>query len=181
MATKKQTKWTIFSNEINDEVLNYAKEEIVGWRKDWYGEKDITINDISEEDAYKKAYELNDLFFEDEMVNLNKRLDYQIVAIVDMGLWSRRCNGYKVLGNNLNNIFDIAKNYDEIEFFCDKQNLCANLSHHDGTHYVTFRLATKVDAITLGEKWANKEIEFGDLYKYSRSLRGEVADIYGWQ
>lgn len=181
MATNKQTKWTIFSNEINDEVLKYAKEEIVNWRKDWYGEKDITINDISEEEAYEKAYELNDMFFEAEMVNLDKRLDYQIVAIVDMGRWCGRCNGYKVMGDNLNNIFDLAQNYDQIDFFCDKQNLRANLSHHDGTHYITFRLATKVDADILGEKWVNNEIEFEDLYKYSRSLRGEVADIFGWK
>ena len=90
-------------------------------------------------DVNTAVYEDIDMWFDDERLNLNKKLDGRILCIADMGLWNGRKSGYKILGNNLNEVLTCGIGCDEKEVYCDGRNVLAKGYHHDGRNYVEFR------------------------------------------
>lgn len=157
------------------------------WR-DGYKEY-LEINGLDEEDAdneYKLLnwmHETNADYLDDEIANLNKRLDGRILAIGDLGLWYGRRNGYKILGNNLNEIFNINESgFDVAEFYSDGHDILGRECHHDGTNYFTFRMIREdrnvdnlLDAIYSGEEISKQKLNY-----YTKSIHEDVANIYGW-
>jgi len=116
-----------------------------------------------------------DFHWDDEVGNLNREVDSDIIAIVDMGLWDGRHNGYKILGNKLNDIMYCGNGDKEIWY--DGKNVCGSISHHDGCHYVTFRKIKRgVNRNNLISKVLNGE----DVSRLTVSLKKDVCEIYGW-
>lgn len=138
---------------------------------------------IDDYDVETYMCETNDMYLDDEKMNLNKTLDGRILVIADLGLWSGRKQGYKILGKNLNNIFDInSRGFDSAEFYGDGYNIKGIEHHHDGTNYYEYRVIREdrdvdklLDAIYNGEEVTRKKINY-----YTRSLYKDVAKIYGW-
>lgn len=116
----------------------------------------------------------------DERMNLDKRIDGVVMAFADLGLWDGRRQGYKILGHNINGIFNVSE--DENEWYGDGFNIRSSLTHHDGTHHVLYRVAKDIDeAERIGELICNREIDEAGFRKKTRSLYPYVAEIYGWK
>ena len=128
-------------------------------------------------------YENNEYLY-DEKANLNKEIDGRILIIADLGLWDGRKSGYKILGNNVNEIFNISnRGWDFAEFYGDGYNIKGIEWHHDGTNYYEYRVIREnrnienlLDAIYNGEEISRKKMNY-----YTKSLYPYVAQIYGWR
>lgn len=116
----------------------------------------------------------------DERMNLDKRIDGVVMAFADLGFWNGRRLGYKILGHNINGIFNVSE--DDNEWYGDGFNIRGNLTHHDGTHHVLYRVAKDIyEAEHIGELIFNREIDEAGFRKKTRSLYPYVAEIYGWK
>ena len=163
----------IYSNlDINEEDWREGFEE---WIEDNCLNKD-------EEDLSEYIQHTLDIYLEDEYANLNKECG-DIIAIADLGFWDGRKSGYQVIRNHkLNGIFDVLGSYDYFKFYCDRYDVKAELYHHDGVHYITFRLIKpNVNIDFLKNKlYEQEEVTQKEITKYTSSLRPYVKKIYGW-
>ena len=131
-----------------------AKKHTTIWKS--YGMYDLKEMEQAEQDARENLkengfedwetvdvtdtiYEEIDMYFDDEKSNLFKILDGRILCIADMGFWDGRRTGYKILGNNLNEVLTCGIGCDEKEIYCDAYNVYAQGYHHDGRNHVEFR------------------------------------------
>lgn len=167
--------WSNMNLDVND------------WKDDYkeFLESNEIEGDPDDENAiWDWMNEMNSEYLDDERVNLNKALDGRILIIADLGLWNGRRPAYKILGNNISNIFDInSRGFDYAEFYGDGHNIRASESHHDGTNFYEYRVIREdrnidnlLDAIYHGEKISRSKMNY-----YTKSLYGDVAKIYGWR
>lgn len=136
----------------------------------------------NDDDLYGWMIETNDMYLEDEQMNLNKEVDGRILCIADLGLWNGRKSGYKILGNNINTIFNIG-DFDYAEFYGDNHNIRAVEHHHDGTNYYLYRVIREdrnIDNL-LNDIYNGEEITSSKLNYYTKSLYKDVANVYGWR
>lgn len=138
----------------------------------------------NDDDLYNWMIEINDEYLGDEKMNLDKQVDGRILIIGDLGFWNGRKDGYKILGTNIKEIFNInSRGFDYAEFYGDGSDIRATEHHHDGTNYYLYRIIREdrnidklLDAIYNGE-----EITSSKLNYYTKSLYKEVAKVYGWR
>ena len=162
--------------------------DIKDW-KDGYKEyleiNEMDDKDPDDEDAiYEWMVETNDMYLDDEHANLNKEIDGRILVIADLGLWNGRKQGYKLLGTNINTIFNInSRGFDYAEFYGDGYNIRATEHHHDGTNHYLYRVIREdrnidnlLNAIYNGEEITNSKLNY-----YTKSLYKDVANVYGWR
>ena len=135
----------------------------------------------TEENVTQEIYYRIDQWFEDEVLNLNKRLEGRILAIASMGLWNGRKTGYKILGNNLNEVVSCGIGCDEKHVYCDSYNVVAEGYHHDGRNYVEFReIREDKDVDKLLDKIYNQEpVSRAEIRRYTKSLRPYIKKLYG--
>lgn len=119
-------------------------------------------------------------YLDDEIANLNKRLDDYIIVIADLGLWNGRKTAYKISRANLNAIFNAADDY--TEFYGDGREIRATGYHHDGTNYYLFRQLRpgRDPEKLLDDIYNGREISPQKLNYYTRSIYKDVATVYGW-
>lgn len=143
--------------------------------------KENDFEDWETVDVTDTIYEEIDMWFEDEQSNLFKILDGRILCIADMGLWNGRRTGYKILGNNLNEILTAGIGCDEKEIYCDAYNVYAQGYHHDGRNHVEFREIREDRNIeNLTDKiFSNQPVTRREINYYTRSLRPYIKQIYG--
>ena len=162
--------------------------DIEDWREDykeWLEINEINDRDPEDEDDIRDwMYETNSEYLYDEQMNLNKVIDGRILIIGDLGLWHGRVSGYKLLGNNIKEIFNInSRGFDYADFYGDGYNIRATEAHHDGVNHYLYRVIREdrnidnlLDAIYRGE-----EISRSKLNYYTKSLYKYVKEIYGWR
>ena len=160
----------------------------------------LNINPDDWKDGYKEFIETNELdtdpdnenklweyiddeitrYLEDEHANLDKPTEGRILAIADLGLWNGRKQGYKILDETVNSIFDISEDYNE--YYSDGYNIKATCVHHDGTNYIEYRVIREDRNIhnLLADIYDGKEITRKQLNYYTKSLHPYVAKVYGW-
>ena len=119
----------------------------------------------------------------DEKLNLNVSIEGPIIAIANLGLWSGRRQGYKILQHNVKSIFDIYSDYNI--WFSDGKNVRSNQTHHDGLNRILFRELrgdrdTEAIERFLHEVKSGYEISPQKLAAYTRSIHPYVAKVYGW-
>ena len=172
-------KHIIWSNNIDlNDWASYLEEELSN--KIMKGKKEEGEK-FSEVEKYELVCNLNDEYFEDEKINLNQPLPNRIVAIANLGLWNGRKTGYKILGDNLNEILQ-GFGCDFIEVYSDGYNIKFKGVHHDGKNYMEFRLIKNTENIDnlLNDIYEGKEISRSKLSYYTSSLLPYVAKFYGW-
>lgn len=129
---------------------------------------------------YSQCVSLNQSYFGDEFSNLNQPLGNYVVAFACLGLWNGVKSGYKVLGKNLNTIFQVSA--DSNTYYYDRYNVRATCVHHDGTNEILFRkLKDGIDK-TWFENYMyqnNYELDSNQLSRYTDSLVPYVKSIYG--
>jgi hypothetical protein len=140
-----------------------------------------TVENITEETITDEIYFQIDQNFRGETMNLDKRLNGRILCIADMGLWNGRRTGYKILGNNLNEILTAGIGCDEKEVYCDGRNVLATGYHHDGSNSVEFReiREDKNIDVLLNKLYNNEEVTRKEINRYTKSLRPYIEKIYG--
>ena len=148
--------------------------------KEWLEED--AVENITEEKITDEVYFQIDMDFNAEISNLDKQLDGRIIAIADMGLWYGRRQGYKILGNNLNEVVSSSIGCDEKEVYCDAYNVRAVGYHHDGRNYVLYRELREDRNIDnfLAKIYNNETISSSTLNYYTKSLRPYVQQVYGF-
>ena len=139
------------------------------------------VENITEETITNEVYFQIDMNFGDARLNLDKQLDGRILCIANMGLWNGRRTGYKILGNNLNEVLTSSIGCDEKEVYCDGRNVLAKGYHHDGRNYVEFREIREDRNIEnlLTKLYNNEEVTRKEINYYTRSLRPHIKQIYG--
>ena len=123
---------------------------------------------------------------DDEKINLSVTVDETIIAIADVGRWNGRVRGYKLLGHCLNGIFNCWDSCEYMKLWCDGYNVLGKGSHHDGTNYIKFRKfapgintvnRTRVTNAIYTDNPASDKL----ISRYTRSIRPNVAKVYGWK
>ena len=149
------------------------------WREEWTQYQREWREDDSYEPTDEEWYEEVTNTLGDEKMNLNKEIEGVIIAFADLGLWNGRKQGYRIMGTNINNIFDVSADHNE--WYGDGNNIRSIHAHHDGTNYVLFRVAKNMEsAKRICEKIYNGEIDEKGFRKRTKSLYPYVAKIYGW-
>jgi hypothetical protein len=118
---------------------------------------------------------------EDERLNLSADIPGNgcIIAVIDAGRWNGRYISATLCGYSPAHIFDLAE--DDNEYYCDGLNVCARLAHHDGTHYVTYRVAPDIEtARRIVDGLQSGRISARTAMRQTKSLAPHVAKIYGW-
>ena len=139
--------------------------------------------DLSEDDALKSAYDLNDDYLSDELENLNVDVGSAIVVIADLGLWDGHHAACKTIGSNLKDCFSVSFG-DDIDWFVEDGELKIRDVHHDGTNVYLFR--TWKDGVTDSAKdlalylFSHGMRDPGTLNVTTRPLGPDVMKIYGW-
>jgi hypothetical protein len=143
--------------------------------------REIPIEEVTEDMIWNRISTDEELWFQDELDNLNKQLDGRVIAIVDLGLWTGRHSGYKIGTTNLNEVIMMG-NYDYIAIYSDGYNIRKDSSHHDGTNHMLFRMIREdrnIDNL-LSKIYNNEHVSNSMLNYYTKSLVKDVNDIFGW-
>lgn len=172
---KRTTIWKSYGMYSLEELL--YQEEVC---KEFLSEVNPEIEQ-TEENITDEIYFRIDQSFEDGKSNLFKIIDGRILAIASMGLWNGRKSGYKILGNNLNEILTTEIGCDEKEIYCDAYNVYAQGSHHDGRNYVEFREIRENRNIEnlLNKIYSGQEVTRREINYYTKSLRPHIKQIFG--
>ena len=168
-------KYTIWSNRdlcIEDWRDAYAE----------FLEANEMNGDPNNENAiYEYMVETNNMYLDDERMNLNKHVDGRILVLADLGLWNGRTKAYKIMNGNISDI--LSSDCDYVEWYGDGYNIKAIASHHDGTNFYEYRVIREdreiqnlLDAIRSGKEITRKKLNY-----YTRSLYPYVKKVYGWR
>lgn len=158
--------------------------KIEDWKDDYKEYIEINefkaLNPENEDEIYDYMVNTNDLYLDDERLNLNKEIDGRILVIADIGRWYGRAQGYKILDNNISSILDTDCDY--CEWYSDGYNIKFTGHHHDGVNYLEYRVIREdrnIDNL-LRDLYYGEEISRKKLNYYTKSLHPYVAEIYGW-
>lgn len=171
------------NNKKLEHIIFETFYDIDDWKDDFNDWCEINELDKDKEDIYDYIHEGIDIWRDDEILNLNIPIEGDVLAIADLGFWDGRKSGYQIVNKqNVNGIFNIGRNYDDVKFYCDQYNVKAELYHHDGVHYVEFReIRNNKNIQRLLDKLYNGEnVSRETIRKYTKSLRPKVAKVYGW-
>lgn len=139
---------------------------------------------LTKEQIYSECYELNNLWFSDERLNL-KACDenYGLIAITNLGLWNGRIIGYK-------EVPDLA---DVLHTECDFETVYVDLngdlrkkeSLHDGRNYILYRYwkagITEKQKDNFKSKCYSGELKKTDITRYTRKAGVSIAESFGWK
>ncbi len=122
-------------------------------------------------------------YLEDERANLDIKLDGMIIVIADLGLWNGRRKAYRLISSG--NIKDcLYDDCDYITWYCDNYNFKAVACHHDGINRYLYRVfRDDLSGIQIGNflhKVARGEANDRMIRRYTKSIRPEIAKVYGW-
>ena len=142
---------------------------------------DLDTNDPVWNEALDAEY-LNECL-ECERTNLDIKLDGMIIVIADLGLWNGRRTGYKIISSG--NIKDcLYDDCDYITWYCDNYNFRAVAIHHDGINRYLYRVFREgLDRNQIGRFLDNLikgEADDRMIRRYTKSIRPEIANVYGW-
>lgn len=171
-AHKKQP--GIWSSDTDSFDFEEIRADILERRNDSRPEGyKLLLEDIDDNAVWEEICYLIEQYREDEKLLLDKELDNKVIAISDT-FWHD--SEYKLLGYNLNSIFDALKSESQ-RLYCTQYNVRGV----DYSTLYTFRMvAPGVDAEELVEKLEDGRVSESTLYKkYTRSLRPYIRKIYG--
>ena len=165
--------------------------ELAEWEdglREHYEINNLSYDNYDEDDHYNTMCELNNMYLDDERMNLNKNLSRTIIIIADLGLWHGRRTGYKLI--NSGNISDCLSDgvCDYREWYVDnKGEMRFTGHHHDGTNHYYYRVAKPtatedhIDDITNALYNGDTEKAEKLIKKYTDRLGDYIGDIYGWK
>lgn len=115
--------------------------------------------DLTEDQLYEVAYDTLGMYHGDIVTEARGLAPYGIIGIADLGFWNGRKLGYHEL-DDLEDVF--YGEYDIMRFGFVRNDLHAELVHHDGTHFVKYR-AWKKDTTFEQKEDLLEDIYNGDI------------------
>ena len=140
--------------------------------------------DLTEEEAWEYMYDDNNMYFDDEKINLEGvDLPENIIAIADLGLWNGRRSGYKELSDDLTEIFKTSCDF--CSWYVDQYgNVRSTQHHHDGTNCILYRLWKPGLSDDQKENFMDKlyygKATAADISRYTYRLGDYIGKVYGW-
>lgn len=158
------------------------KKSIIEWLSQEKEERGYTDEDLTEDSQVVDEHFHDDIWdmYDCEKQNLYKTLPNKIIAFGSVGVWNGTFKGGKVLGNNLNDILSCCE-CDDLSITYDRYDVHGTFAHHDGRHYMTFRMVKEgVDPDRLIEIQAYEGgLTPQQITRYTKSLVPYVKAIYG--
>ena len=128
MATKER-------HLIYSSIEDYDENEMRSAYKEFLSDNDLVEGDY---DYFRFVEDELESHYSDEKDNLSMPCG-QIIAIADLGTWRGRISAYKLSNkNNLNAIFAMLGDGDDVEIYVEGNDVKATVRHHDGVNYITF-------------------------------------------
>lgn len=180
MSKKNTNKHIVWSN------YDLNLEDWIEGIKERLNECEVDYSDWDEHKFYEEMVELNDLYLEDERVNLNIPTEGRIIEIADIGLWNVRKMGYNFLDeHNIRACLNFKNSCEYGEWWVDSHNnLRSKQTHHDGTHYILYReVKPEISSDQLDNFWwklYHGTATSKDITKYTRAIGKQVRNVYGW-
>lgn len=168
-------------------IWSNANLDIDDWRDDI--KADLVANgtdpdEITEDDLYDQMIDTNNMYLDDERVNLDIQEAQPIIVIADLGRWNGRFQGYKMIESG--NIKDcLYSDTDYTEWYVDKLgDLRADAIHHDGTNHYLYRAfkdgATSEQIANLQDKIYSGKATRADITRVTKRLGDDIAKVYGF-
>lgn len=183
----------------SDENMKYARENIL--ENVFNGEGKITLTDeygvevevtqeeyakvkLTEEKLYDECYSMNDLWFDDERLNLSCVEDSgELIAIADIGRWNGRVSGYKRI-KDLPDVLYSSCDYERV-YVDSNGDLRKDESHHDGSNSILYRYLkeslTEEQKDNFLDKIYNGKCTQKDITRYTRRAGVGIAKMFGWK
>ena len=159
---------------------DYDENEIRSAYKEFLSDNDIVEDDY---DYFRFVEDELEARYSDEKDNLSMPCG-QIIAIADLGTWKGRISAYKLSNkHNLNAIFAMLGDGDDVEIYVEGNDVKATVIHHEGVNYITFREVRDGRNI---KKLTNKiyyqePISRQMISAYTKCLSDKVKQVYGWK
>lgn len=173
---------TIFKSHLflTLEEENAWKEDIAMWMNDCTCKDDGSEYTKDDDEVQERFNEDVWDMYDCEKANLDKELPNKVIAIADIGRWDGRHHGGLILKSNLNAVLYIG-DCDDINVYWDRYNVQSIMAHHDGRHYVTYRMVKEgVDPDWLLDKHVYGEgLTSQEITRYTKSLVPFVQEVYG--
>lgn len=164
-----ERKMTIWSSEI----------DIDEWRESLLSENP----DITEDELYLIADEINGDYLDDERDMLSDLKGEPIIIIGDLGFWFGRRNGYKMIPSG--SVADcLYSEEDFVEWYVDEHDeFRARVADHDGSSgYLYRRLKENLSPRQIEnfqDKILKGQADSKVLARYSRKIGKEILSVYG--
>lgn len=151
---------------------------------DYFEDMEANFGEMTDDEKWEAMYELNNDYLEDERCNLNIKLEDDIIVLGDIGRWNGRVCGYKLIQSG--NIRDcLSDNCDYCTWYCDRYNFRFDGIHHDGTNHYLYRQLrpelTYEQRDNFLWKLRNEAVSDRTIRRYTKSIRPEIAKVYGWR
>ena len=158
----------------------FRQDNFEEWKKEYIINDDNAMT-FSNNELMDIYYDELMMWLTDEEVNLDKRLDGEILAYADLGFWNGRRVGVKSCGTNLSAILNDVGEYDDTHIYCDRHNVYGDLFHHDGTHYLMFRIAkSERESENIKHRASCGDLTRDYFLRHTTSIVKHVNAIYGW-
>lgn len=175
---------------MKDEVDTVSAENHVIWSNqnldldDWRDDLLAEYPDKSEDELYALMCEHNDMYLDDERVNLNIQMPNTILLIADIGRWNGRFPGcQEIKSGNIKDCLHTSMDY--ATFYVDKLgDLRCDAVHHDGTNHYLYRVykrgVTESQIERLQEKILDGTATRRDITRITNRLGDAIGKVYGW-
>ena len=158
--------------------INLREEDWEDDYNEWMDINEYTEDDVPM-DLAEYMYDTNDMYLEDERMNLDKEVDGVIVCLARVGTWMGTRDGYKECGDNVKDILYSTCEY--CKWYCDRWNVRSTQIHHDGRNHLLYRVAeTQEKADWIEEMFMRGKMDEKKFMRHTKSLRPYVAKVYGW-
>lgn len=139
---------------------------------------------ITDEKLYNECYENNNMWFDDERLNLSTVKDSgELIAIADVGTWRGTFSGYKKI-KDLPDVLYSSCDYERV-YVDSNGDLRKDESHHDGSNSILYRYfkdnLTEEQKDNFLDKIYNGECTQKDITRYTRKAGVGIAKMYGWK
>lgn len=141
-------------------------------------------NPDNDNEVYEYMIETNNVYLDEERMNLDIQLSQPILCVRDLGLWNGRVHGYRIIeSGNIKDCLNFQHDYAEI--YVDKYgDLRADDVHHDGTNHYLYRVfkdgVSETQKDNLLDKIYRGEATRAAITRVTKRLGDDIAKVYGW-
>lgn len=175
----------------NSYVMPFPEKRVI-WSnrdldiKDWIMDLSAENPGFTKDEYIDMMYKINANYLDNERMNLDINVGDEILVIADIGLWYGRRMGYQIIeSGNISDCLYASKDCDYNEWYVDRDGeFRSTQSHHDGTHYLTYRKwkdgTNEDDRDKLLDKIYHGFATREDIYAVTDKLGADIGKVYGW-
>lgn len=135
---------------------------------------------LTEENIMRECDFLNEVWFEDELNELRRVSEGDLIAIADVGRWNGRFSGYKDI-KCLDDVMYSSCDYEKI-YVDSNGDLRKEESHHDGRNSILYRYwKDGINRELFKQKIYSGEVTQKDITRCTRKAGVGIAEVYGWK